>query len=233
MMKNRLRAMMLIAGICMGIVIACAGYAAMAEEPTQLEPGMYTIGVDIPSGWYRISRTGEKDATMFVYTGSALEIDSVPYTGHVWFGENNNANGSVSPLLDGCVLLVSCSEDGNVKDNYGSLLFEYLSPLGGAEEKAASVPNEAAFDAAVGIYRVGSVFPAGVYRVTCSPDSSWTTVSVYNEEGKLELSKVMHYDEGGEIGRVEIKEGYEVKVSNGAARFEPSRGGLTLVDGSD
>lgn len=210
------------------------------------------VGVeeDIAPGWYRVSPAGTEVMQVQKLTVVDCKTFEEPklVASYSWredgmplLCDDEKPEEYTVPLWEGCAVLVGyhsgLSFDANSNklnwnqyDVAGKIRFEYVASLNGELAEMEPVTSDEAFEAAIGTYHASASFPIGVYRITCSPNATWTTVSIYNEKGKLEHSQVMHSEEGGEMGRIEIKEGYQVKIDKGAALFEKSNGGLTPIN---
>ena len=104
----------------------------------------------------------------------------------------------------------------------GELLF---FPVAG-DIPAPVLPSSSvvSFTAAPGIYTVGVDFSSGVYSIRCADGSSWCIATAKDSDDKLVLSQVLNLEDGNYVGKIELLDGYVVKVENGSARFEAAIG---------
>lgn len=114
-------------------------------------------------------------------------------------------------------------KEGSVLDCKGWIIldsylgFAALNGLieGGLESVAAPVQT---FTVEAGEYVVGEDIPAGTYSIEALEGSS-ASVIIHKADGQLVKSELLWYERGRRIGKIEILDGYTVKVGGGGCRF--------------
>lgn len=92
------------------------------------------------------------------------------------------------------------------------------------ETPSAFDPSSVSFTVPLGEWNVGTDIPVGSYSVRCASDSDCTTVAFYNEQGNWFLLETLYSEKNDVIGKVDLPEGYSVRVRNGSAYFSAPSG---------
>ena len=92
------------------------------------------------------------------------------------------------------------------------------------EAPSAFDPSVASFTVPLGQWNVGPDLPPGAYSVRCADGSDCVTITFYNDRGDWFLLETLHSGTDEMIGRVELPEGYSVRVRNGSAFFSAPSG---------
>ena len=105
----------------------------------------------------------------------------------------------------------------------------YYIPAGSTVSFAGEIPSafdpsSVSFTVPIGEWNVGPDLPAGSYSIRCVPGTECTTVTLYNEKGYWFLLETLYSEKNDEIGRVELPEGYSVRVRDGSAYFSAPSG---------
>lgn len=92
------------------------------------------------------------------------------------------------------------------------------------EAPSAFDPSSVSFTVPIGVWNVGPDLPAGTYSIRCAPGTDSATVALYNDEGSWFILETLYSENNDSIGRVELPEGYSVRVRNGSAYFSAPSG---------
>lgn len=198
----------------------------------RLHPGTYTIGEDIPSGWYQIGLDFSCDeASAFAYYDGIPYQDNPLYWSAVW--NEYISSYRIAPLFEGATLYVgkSIQPDGSCKtidDGSISLSWYGFLPSGepGAAPSATAEPEEApkSFTVQPGTYSVPDDIPAGKYTISYL-DSKFESTSVVweNPNNGWTYAEILSPD-SPTIGQCILEEGCTITIELGSVHFEPSAG---------
>ena len=92
------------------------------------------------------------------------------------------------------------------------------------EAPSAFDPSVASFTVPLGQWNVGPDLPPGAYSVRCAPGFDCATVTFYNDQGSWFLLETLYSEKNDVIGKVDLPEGYSIRVRNGSAYFSDPSG---------
>lgn len=105
----------------------------------------------------------------------------------------------------------------------------YYLPAGSTVSFSGEAPSpfdssSVSFTVPIGQWNVGPDLPAGSYSVRCAPGFDCVTVTFYNDQGSWFLLETLYSEKNDVIGKVDLPEGYSVRVRNGSAYFSAPSG---------
>lgn len=111
----------------------------------------------------------------------------------------------------------------------GIVISSFFLPDGGSVSlpdsfTLAPLESGVSFTVAPGVYTVGVDIPAGTYSVRCADGESLFNIDVCNEEQWTVFFDGFWADKGEYLGKIELLDGYSVKIDQGKAYFSAPGG---------
>ena len=209
--------MMRVVAIVLVMVLLCSCFTCLAENYSDSVPEK-----PVPKGM--LAYWDEMDALIASAPTTVEEVNAVLAP----FGLDCS---NLSEMTEG-VLTQSDIEHGRVdaeywahkKEQFALKIETYAYELLAYERKCRRISEENRFEVPPGIYTVGEDFPAGVYTIKNADGSSLFNISVHDVDQRSVFSDGFYADEGEYLGKIELLDGYTVKIDQGAALFAPYNG---------